>query len=286
MAINRELNYSGESPLLYLIATPIGNLSEFSPRAIQIISEMDFVASEDTRNTAKLLSFFSISKPLISCHEHNEEEASEKIVALLKEGKKVAYVSDAGYPCISDPGDRLVRKCLQNSIKISTVNGPNAALCALAASGFDASHFYFYGFLPSKQSERIKELTRIEPREETTILYESPHRIDKTIKDLYTVLGNRNICISRELTKAHEEFIRCTLEEATHLDQSTLLGEMVLVLEGKKETKEVVSEERIIESLKSHLKNERSKDAISNCSKELGVKKNLVYEIYLKIKEN
>lgn len=286
MAINRELNYSGESPLLYLIATPIGNLSEFSPRAIQIISEMDFVASEDTRNTAKLLSFFSISKPLISCHEHNEEEASEKIVALLKEGKKVAYVSDAGYPCISDPGERLVRKCLQNSIKISTVNGPNAALCALAASGFDASHFYFYGFLPSKQSERIKELTKIEPREETTILYESPHRIDKTIKDLYTVLGNRNICIARELTKAHEEFIRCTLEEATHLDQSTLLGEMVLVLEGKKETKEVVSEERIIESLKSHLKNERSKDAISNCSKELGVKKNLVYEIYLKIKEN
>lgn len=286
MAINRELNYSGESPLLYLIATPIGNLSEFSPRAIQIISEMDFVASEDTRNTAKLLSFFSISKPLISCHEHNEEEASEKIVALLKEGKKVAYVSDAGYPCISDPGERLVRKCLQNSIKISTVNGPNAALCALAASGFDASHFYFYGFLPSKQSERIKELTKIEPREETTILYESPHRIDKTIKDLYTVLGNRNICIARELTKAHEEFIRCTLEEATHLDQSTLLGEMVLVLEGKKETKEVVSEERIIESLKSHLKNERSKEAISNCSKELGVKKNLVYEIYLKIKEN
>lgn len=286
MAINRELNYSGESPLLYLIATPIGNLSEFSPRAIQIISEMDFVASEDTRNTAKLLSFFSISKPLISCHEHNEEEASEKIVTLLKEGKKVAYVSDAGYPCISDPGERLVRKCLQNSIKISTVNGPNAALCALAASGFDASHFYFYGFLPSKQSERIKELTKIEPREETTILYESPHRIDKTIKDLYTVLGNRNICIARELTKAHEEFIRCTLEEATHLDQSTLLGEMVLVLEGKKETKEVVSEERIIESLKSHLKNERSKEAISNCSKELGVKKNLVYEIYLKIKEN
>lgn len=286
MAINRELNYSGESPLLYLIATPIGNLSEFSPRAIQIISEMDFVASEDTRNTAKLLSFFSISKPLISCHEHNEEEASEKIVALLKEGKKVAYVSDAGYPCISDPGERLVRKCLQNSIKISTVNGPNAALCALAASGFDASHFYFYGFLPSKQSERIKELTKIEPREETTIIYESPHRIDKTIKDLYTVLGNRNICIARELTKAHEEFIRCTLEEATHLDQSTLLGEMVLVLEGKKETKEVVSEERIIESLKSHLKNERSKDAISNCSKELGVKKNLVYEIYLKIKED
>lgn len=286
MAINRELNYSGESPLLYLIATPIGNLSEFSPRAIQIISEMDFVASEDTRNTAKLLSFFSISKPLISCHEHNEEEASEKIVALLKEGKKIAYVSDAGYPCISDPGERLVRKCLQNSIKISTVNGPNAALCALAASGFDASHFYFYGFLPSKQSERIKELTKIEPREETTILYESPHRIDKTIKDLYAVLGNRNICIARELTKAHEEFIRCTLEEATHLDQSTLLGEMVLVLEGKKETKEVVSEERIIESLKSHLKNERSKDAISNCSKELGVKKNLVYEIYLKIKED
>ena len=286
MAINRELNYSGESPLLYLIATPIGNLSEFSPRAIQIISEMDFVASEDTRNTAKLLSFFSISKPLISCHEHNEEEASEKIVALLKEGKKIAYVSDAGYPCISDPGERLVRKCLQNSIKISTVNGPNAALCALAASGFDASHFYFYGFLPSKQSERIKELTKIEPREETTIIYESPHRIDKTIKDLYTVLGNRNICIARELTKAHEEFIRCTLEEAIHLDQSTLLGEMVLVLEGKKETKEVVSEERIIESLKSHLKNERSKDAISNCSKELGVKKNLVYEIYLKIKED
>ena len=179
--MKRELNFSGPSPLLYLIASPIGNLGEFSPRAKKTISEMDYIACEDTRNTGKLLMLFDIKKPLISCHEHNEEEASDKIIALLKDGKKVGYLSDAGYPTISDPGARLARKCLDNDIKVSVINGPNAAIMALTASGLDTSHFYFYGFLDSKETLRKKELESLKDFKDTIIFYEAPHRIKKRL---------------------------------------------------------------------------------------------------------
>ena len=268
--MNRELNFSGPSPILYLIATPIGNLSEFSPRAIEVVKSCDYVAAEDTRNSGKLLSLFSIKKPFISCHEHNEEESSAKIVSLLKEGKKVCYMSDAGYPAISDPGSRLVANCLSHGIKVATVSGPNAALNALASSGLDSTHFYFFGFLSAKEGDKAKELDDLKKRRETIILYESPHRIKKTLKSLLESFGDRRAVIGRELTKAHEEFIRGTLGEFVSLDEETLKGEMVIVIEGGKEEASGLS----------------GKDAVEKTAKSLQVRKKTVYSLYLELNQN
>src|SRR5574344_1772025 len=227
--IKRELNYQGPSALLYLVATPIGNMGELSPRAKEIFASMDFLACEDTRNSGQLFASLVLDKPLISCHEHNEEEASIKIVNLLLKGKKVAYVSDAGYPSISDPGERLAKKCLASGIKVAVINGPSASLCALVGSGLDTSHYYFEGFLPAKESERDKELEELAARKETLIFYESPHRIAKTLKAMAKKLGEeRRACLCRELTKLHEEYIRGTIGEIAALDPTTLLGEMVI----------------------------------------------------------
>ncbi len=284
--IKRELNYEGPSPLLYLLATPIGNMSEISPRTKAIIEESEYIACEDTRNSGLLLSRLGFSKKLISCHEHNEEAASSQIVSLLKQGKKVAYMSDAGYPAISDPGSRLVANCLNNGIKVSTVSGPNAALNALAGSGLDSTHFYFHGFLSSKPSERDQELQEIQSRKETVIFYESPHRISKTLAALYGALGERPAVIARELTKAHEEFIRGNLKEFLALDVSTLKGEMVIVVEGKKEEK-AIDEKTILDQLKAYLDTGiRSKEAIKKTAETLSVNKNQVYSLYLSAFKN
>lgn len=281
--MNRELNFEGPSPLLYLIATPIGNLQEVSPRALSVIQEMDYVGAEDTRNSGKLLSLLGIKKPFISCHEHNEEEASNRIISLLKEGKKVCYMSDAGYPTISDPGVRLVRKCLENEIKVSVVSGPSAAINALACSGLDSTHFYFHGFLSPKESERNKELNELAKREETLIFYESPHRIGLMLIAMAATLGNRKACIARELTKTHEEFIRGTLPELASLDPSTLLGEMVIVVEGKQNSPTEITDDQIALALRDELEWGRtSKEAISSVAKNTNVPKNRVYDIYLK----
>lgn len=280
--MKRELNFEGSSPLLYLIATPIGNLKEVSPRAIEVISEMDFVAAEDTRNSGKLLSLLGIKKPFISCHEHNEEEASEKIVKLLLEGKKVCYMSDAGYPTVSDPGVRLVRKCLENDIKISVVSGPSAAINALACSGLDSTHFYFQGFLPPKEQERNRVLNDLAKREETLIFYESPHRIALTLIAMAATLGNRKAVLARELTKTHEEFVRGTLPELAALDPASLLGEMVIVVEGKTNSPAEITDDQIALALRDELEWGRtSKEAIASVAKNSGVPKNRVYAIYL-----
>lgn len=277
----RELNFQGPSPLLYLLATPIGNLEEISPRTKNIIEQAEYIACEDTRNSGLLLSRLGFDKKLISCHEHNEEQASEQIVRLLNEGKKVAYMSDAGYPAISDPGSRLVANCLANGIKVATVSGPNAALNALAGSGLDSTHFYFHGFLSAKPSERDTELEQIKNRKETVIFYESPHRIKKTLTALYESLGERKAVIARELTKAHEEYIRGNLKEFLDLDEATLKGEMVIIVEGDK-SQPVVSEEAILEQLKSLLdEGLRSKEAIKKTAELLSVNKNQVYSLYL-----
>ena len=280
--MKRELNFEGSSPLLYLIATPIGNLKEVSPRAIEVISEMDFVAAEDTRNSGKLLSLLGIKKPFISCHEHNEEEASEKIVKLLLEGKKVCYMSDAGYPTVSDPGVRLVRRCLENDIKISVVSGPSAAINALACSGLDSTHFYFQGFLPPKEQERNRVLNDLAKREETLIFYESPHRIALTLIAMAATLGYRKAVLARELTKTHEEFVRGTLPELAALDPASLLGEMVIVVEGKTNSPAEITDDQIALALRDELEWGRtSKEAIASVAKNSGVPKNRVYAIYL-----
>ena len=271
----RELNFQGNSPLLYLIATPIGNLSEMSPRALQVLSETDYIAAEDTRNSGQLMAHFSIHKPFLSCHEHNENEAADKIVSLLKEGKKVCYMSDAGYPTLSDPGQRLVQRCLE------------AAIDALSVSGLDSSHFYFEGFLPAKESEKDAELRDLAQRQETIIFYESPHRIHKTLVSMASILGDRKAVIARELTKAHEEIIRGTLDEFVALDEDTLRGEMVLVVEGSKEKKEAPNERSILDAVLSEIKaGKKAKEAVKNVSERLGIPKNAVYDLYLKSKED
>ena len=281
--INRELNFFGKSPLLYLIATPIGNLGEMTPRALEVLKEIDYVACEDTRNSGSLLKKFGLDKQFISCHEHNEEEASQKIISLLKEGKKIAYMSDAGYPTVSDPGERLTKRCIEAGIKVSVVNGPSAAICGLVGSGLEADHFYFYGFLPSKPSARKKELESLRNREDTIVFYEAPHRIGATLKDMSSILGEgRKAVIARELTKQHEEYIRGTLGEMAELDEATLIGEMVIIVEKQKSIAKTVSNEEIVEILKEKLKTLSSKEAIKETAKENDIPKNVVYDIYLK----
>lgn len=279
----RELNFEGPSPLLYLVATPIGNLSEMTPRALEVLKETDYVAAEDTRNAEFLLSRFSIKKPSISCHEHNEEEAASSIVRLLLEGKKVCYMSDAGYPGLSDPGQRLVARCLENGIKVSVTSGPSAAINALVCSGLDSAHFYFEGFLPAKETERNRELRGLCDKEETLIFYESPHRIQRTLIAMAATLGQRKAVIARELTKAHEEFIRGSLDELALLDEATLRGEMVIIVEGKKEEKAELSDLELGMALKQELEFGRSpKEAIAAVARSTNTPKNRVYDVYLK----
>ena len=280
--MTRQNNYEGNRPLLYLVATPIGNRQEWSPRAIEILKQMDYIACEDTRNSGTLFSSFDIKRPLISCHEHNEEEAGDKIVSLLLSGKKVAFVSDAGYPGISDPGERLVAKAVANNIKVAVVNGPNAALCALVASGLETKHFFFEGFLPSKPTAAKARLEELKNVAATLIFYEAPHRIKRTLSLLNETLGGeRKACLARELTKLHEEYIRATLAELDALDEETLKGEIVLVIEGAKAVETTISDDDVEEALKEKLKTLRSKEAIAEVAKETGVPKNKVYDIYL-----
>ena len=281
--IERELNFEGPSPILYLVATPIGNRGEMTPRAIEVLKACDYIAAEDTRNSGQLMASFGIDKPFIACHEHNEEEAASKIIAFLKEGKKICFVSDAGYPCLSDPGSRLVARCLDNGIKVSVTSGPSAAIDALVCSGLDSTHFHFEGFLPAKENERVARLNQINELPETLIFYESPHRILKTLFSLVGTLGDRKAVIARELTKAHEEFIRGTLGEFCLLDENSLRGEMVIVVEGARTSHAELTDNEIALALRDELEfGRKPKEAIKVVSENAGIGKNRVYDIYLK----
>lgn len=266
--------------IAYFIATPIGNLNDLSPRALEIFSEVDFIACEDTRVTKQLLNHFSINKPLISYHEHNEQECSQKLIKLLTEGHSIAVCSDAGYPGISDPGSILIKHCIELNIPISIIPGANAFLPALIGSGFDTSHFYFYGFLSSKPSLRRKELDNLKNISCTLIFYESPHRIKETLKDLYEILGNRKISIAREITKLHEEYIRGNLQELVEIDESTLRGEMVLIIEKGNAQQKEYSDEELISLINEELNNGLSlKQACQNVANKTGKKKNYLYQL-------
>ncbi len=278
----RTLNFDSNKPLLYLVATPIGNLQEASPRTIEVLSSVDLIACEDTRVTGKLLSLLGIKKDLISLREHNEVSVSHDLIEKIKNGAKVAYVSDAGYPCISDPGSKLVKICLENEINITSISGPNAALNALVASGLCEDHFYFHGFLNAKESVRLEELRELAYRKETLIFYEAPHRIKKTLEALYEIFGDRKACLARELTKKHEEFIRCGLKAMSEIDPETLKGEMVIVVEGSTgEVKPVISNTDIVNMVKSMVDSGMStKDAIKKVSEMTKINKNIVYKVY------
>lgn len=277
--MNRSKSFDGKRPVLYLIATPIGNLKEMSPRALEIISEVDIVAAEDTRNAFSLLTNFNLKKELFSLREHNEIEASKNLLEKIKAGKKVAYMSDAGYPGISDPGYLLVQEMIKNDIAVSTISGSCAFINALVASGLDTKHFYFYGFLSAKESEAKEELEGLKDKKETIIFYEAPHRINKMLNLSRDILGNRNVCLARELTKLNEEYIRGTLDELVEIDESTIKGEIVLIVEGNKSEKAINDEE--IKSRVAYFINLglSQKDAINVVSEEYSVNKNYVKKL-------
>ncbi|MFJ8237949.1 16S rRNA (cytidine(1402)-2'-O)-methyltransferase [Ureibacillus sp. NPDC094379] len=273
---------------LYLVATPIGNLEDMTVRALRILKEVDVIAAEDTRNTKKLCNYFEIETPLVSYHEHNLEQGGEKLLQYLREGKSVALVSDAGLPCISDPGADIVVKALEEDFAVVPVPGANAALTALIASGITPQPFYFFGFLNRHKKERREQLEKLSRREETIIFYEAPHRLKETLKDLELILGNRNIVLARELTKKFEEFLRGTIQEAINWSsENEIRGEFCIVLEGnlegeREEEPSYWADFSIVEHINYLIEEKEinSKDAIKLVAKERGLKKRDVYQEY------
>lgn len=221
---------------LYVVGTPIGNLSDFSPRAIETLKNVDFIAAEDTRVTIKLLNRFEINTPMVSYHKFNTHDKGEEICRRIESGENCAIVSDAGMPCISDPGELLVKQCAERGIPVCVVPGPTALASALAISGLSTGRFAFEGFLSVNKPNRREHLLSLLNEPRTMIFYEAPHKLSATLRDMYKYFGNRRISIVRELTKLHEEVIRTDLQEAVekYADDS-VKGEIVLILEGAPE---------------------------------------------------
>lgn len=222
--------------ILYLVATPIGNLQDMTLRAIEILKTADKIYAEDTRNSILLLKHYEIKTPLESYHEFNQEIKEEQILNELQAGKVIAIISDAGLPVISDPGYKIVLAAINNNFAVSTIPGASAGISALIASGLAPLPYTFYGFLDSKQSKRVKELEQLKYISHTIIFYEAPHRIVETLRDLLEVFGDRNIVLARELTKSYEEFLRGKISEV--IEYLPVKGELVLIVEGYKELKE------------------------------------------------
>lgn len=272
---------------LYIVATPIGNLEDITLRAIKVLREADIIAAEDTRHTLKLLNHLEISKPLISYHRHNEEIKTEELINKLLEGKKIALVSDAGTPVISDPGGEIVKEAINHNIKIIPIPGPCALITALIASGIDAKEFTFIGFLPQNKKNRKEKLEQIEKEERTTILYEAPHKLMQTLEDLKPVLNTRKVVLARELTKIHEEYKTGTIEQLQK-EIANPKGEYVIIIEknGKKQ-KELELEQLNNLSLEKHYqyyeqKGFDKKEIIKQVAKDRNVSKNEIYQKFLK----
>ena len=279
----RQKSFEENRPTLYLVPTPIGNLSEMTSRALDVLREVDYIACEDTRNSGKLLKIYEIHKPLLSHHEHNQEVSIPKIVALMEEGNSVAVISDAGYPLVSDPGQRLVQTMIEKGFPVVPVSGANAAVNALVASGLSTQHYLFYGFLDAKKTKREKQLEDLKEFPYTMIFYEAPHRIEDMLSSLLDVLGNRKIVLARELTKMHEEFIRGTVEEILSIC-TTLKGEMVVVVSGK-EKEEAVSLESVYPYVVKYMEEGmKTKQAVTQVAKEYGLSKNELYQFVIKNK--
>ena len=275
------------SGTLYLCATPIGNLGDLSARCLEIFSEVDLIACEDTRRTLQLLNHFGIHKPLTSYHEHNKKEKGAYITALLEEGKNIALVSDAGTPAISDPGEDLVKLCIEQNINVTSLPGPVAGINALILSGLPTSRFSFEGFLSVNNRHRKEHLNSVKNDTRTLIFYEAPHKLKNTLTDMKDVFGgDRRIALARELTKLHEEILRFTLSEAVAFyEENAPRGEYVLVIEGASET--IETEEKWWETLSvtEHIDKYIAdgidkKDAIKQCATDRGMPKREVYNIY------
>ena len=276
-----------EGSTLYLVGTPIGNLSDMTERAKKVLDEVDFIAAEDTRNSMKLLSCYGIHKELVSYYEHNKRQSGERIIARLLSGESCALITDAGMPAISDPGEDLVKLCSESGITVKVVPGPSACVSALALSGLATSRFTFEGFLPAAKGDRKKRLANLISEERTMIFYEAPHKLKSTLADMAEAFGNdRKISLCRELTKLNEETIRVTLDEAIELySQKEPRGEYVLVVEGGDIT---TAEENPLISLSpdehvAHYEGSGMKrmDAIKAAAKDRGMSKSDFYKLLL-----
>ena len=268
---------------LYLVATPIGNLSDMSQRALEVLNSVDFVAAEDTRNTLKLFNKFDIKKPMVSYFEHNKRERGEYIVSRIEAGEDCALVTDAGTPAISDPGEDIVKLCAEKGIDVVPIPGPCAFVQALIVSGLDTGRFSFEGFLSVNKPQRKKHLEEIQNQTQTLIFYEAPHKLKKTLADLLEGLGDRKITLCRELTKMYEQVIRTTISEAiVYFEETIPKGEFVLVVEGYKpeaEEKEL-SQDEILDMVKVLVDGGMSKkDAIKEVSVKVNLPKREVYQM-------
>lgn len=220
--------------VLYVVGTPIGNLSDMSKRAVETLEKVDFIACEDTRVTLKLLNKFNIKKTMISYHDHNRMTRGDEIISRLQSGESCALVTDAGMPAISDPGEDLVRLCRENGVQVESVPGPTAFATAMAISGMSSGRFTFEGFLSVTKQSRFEHLSELKNEKRTMIFYEAPHKLLNTLKDMLDYFGNRKIALCRELTKIHEQVINTTLEDAIKMyEESKPIGEFVLIIEGK-----------------------------------------------------
>ena len=268
------------SGILYVTGTPIGNLSDLSLRAAQVLNEVDFIAAEDTRVTLKLLNHLGIKKPMVSYYEHNKRERGEMICARIEQGENCAIVTDAGMPCISDPGEDLVKLCAERDIKTVVVPGPSAVVSALAVSGLSTGRFTFEGFLSVNKKSRSEHLQSLLREKRTMIFYEAPHKLPATLRDFYDSFGERKLSIVRELTKIHEEVIRTTTSYAAQsLSDGSVKGEIVLVLEGapEKEKEEYTLEAAVKMARQLVADGEKTTEAAKQAAAATGFKKNEIY---------
>lgn len=274
------------SGMLYIVATPIGNLEDITLRAIRILKEVDIIAAEDTRQTLKLLNHLEITKPLISYHRHNEEIKVDGLINKLIEGKNIALVSDAGTPVISDPGEVIIKEALKNDIKIIPIPGACALINGLIASGLNAKEFCFYGFLSLNKKIRKEKLQEIKNENRTIILYEAPHKILNTLKDLSYILENRKVVIARELTKIHEEFIRGTISEILEKYKEPK-GEHIIIIEGNDIKNEEIQNNLLnsmtIEQHYNYYERQglSKNEIIKKIAKDRNVNKNEIYKLFI-----
>mgnify|MGYP001213528429 CR=1 FL=1 len=272
---------------LYVVATPIGNLEDLSPRALRLLGEVELVAAEDTRHTRKLFNHFGITTRLLSLHEHNEAQRAEQLIEKLQGGMSLALVSDAGTPCISDPGYRLVAACRAAGVEVASVPGPTAFTTALSIAGMPSDRFTFCGFLPAKKSARLRELETFTGRRETLIFYESPHRLVAALADMSTVFGDAcQTAVARELTKLHEEVVRGTLAEvqAEFSGRDKVRGEIVILLVPPDEAVPTESlDTLLLKRLEEH--GGPPKQVVKEVARELGLSGSEVYQRYLSLKK-
>jgi len=265
---------------LYVVATPIGNLEDITYRAVRVLREAGVIACEDTRHTAKLLAHYGIEKPTVSYHEHNEAARAEELVQKLEQGANVAQVSDAGMPGISDPGYRVIRLAIERGIQVVPVPGPAAAIAALAASGLPTDSFQFLGFLPARSGERRTTLEALRDAQQTTVVYEAPHRVVEAMRDIVEILGaERQVVVARELTKIHEEFLRGSAAGVLEqLQRREVKGEITLVI-GKSEGPARSSKKNLAERLQEIMREQQMDEnaALKALAKELGVSKSEAY---------